>query len=309
MKTQNVNKLPPLQDIRVFVVVVRLGSFRAAADHLEVSPAYVSKRIGLLEDKLKAKLFVRSSRHMNLTLEGKIALKGAEQLLVTMEQMSAEISKGRVVPKGEVRIATSTGFGNRILAPMISEIIGDYPDLHVDLELLDRPINLISEGFDLEICLGGELPEHLIAKKLSSNYRIMCASPGYLERHNSPKDLQDLSDLPCVGIRERDQNFGLWRFHNRKSNESVSPNVTLKTNNGETARQWCIEGHGVILRSIWSVADDLRRGSLVHILPEYKQQADIYAVYPTRLETSAKLRVCVNFFKDRLKTMLDICQM
>lgn len=305
MKTRYVNHLPPLQDIQVFVVAVRLGSFKATADHLEVSPAYVSKRIGLLEDKLNAKLFVRSSRHINLTLEGKIAFKWAEQLLMTMERMSVEISKGRLVPKGEVRIATSTGFGSRLLAPMISEIILDYPDIRVDLELLDRPVNLVTEGFDLEIRLGGDLPEHLIARKLASNYRIMCASPSFLEQCGTPQTLKELMEVNCIGIRERDQGFGLWRFDNNKTSESVSPNVTLKTNNGETARKWCLEGHGILLRSIWSVADDLRRGDLIHILPEYKQHADIHAVYPTRLETSAKLRVCVNFFKERLSAVLD----
>lgn len=299
------NQLPPLQDIRVFVTAVRLGSFRATAHHLEVSPAYVSKRIGLLESKLNAKLFVRSARHMSLTLEGKIALKWAERLMVTMEQMTSEIGKGRMVPRGEVRITTSTGFGSRRIAPMVSKIISQYPDLQVDLELLDRPVNLISEGFDLEIRLGGVLPEHLIARKLATNYRVLCASPGYLEQCGVPQDLEDLTKFRCIDIRERDQGVGLWRFDGPRGNESLAPRVLLKTNNGEIARQWCLEGHGILLRSIWSVTDDIQHERLVHVLPEFRQQADIYAVYPTRLEASANLRVCVNYFKDQLQDVAE----
>lgn len=258
-----------------------------------------------MESKLNAKLFVRSARHMNLTLEGKIALKWAERLLATMEQMSTEMSQGRIVPKGEVRITTSTGFGSCCLAPMVSKIICEYPELQIDLELLDRPVNLISEGFDLEIRLGGVLPEHLIARKLTTNYRVLCASPEYLKQYGVPQILEDLTKFKCIGIRERDQGFGLWRFDGPGGTESVTPYIFLKTNNGEVARQWCLEGHGILLRSIWSIVDDLRHKRLVHVLSKYWQQADIYAVYPTRLEASANLRVCVNYFKDQLLLSLS----
>ncbi len=297
------NKLPPLQDLLVFVTVAQLGSFKDTASLLEMSPAYVSKRISLLEQQLSTKLFIRSARHIGLTLEGKIALKWGQQLLATTEQMVAEINKSRIVPRGEVRIVTSTGFGSCCIAPMISKIMSRYQELKISLDLLDRPVNLISEGFDLEIRLGGTLPDHLIAQKLASNRRILCASPSYLERFGVPRHLDDLKRHNCIGIHERDQNFGIWRFDGPNENCSVVPSILLKTNNGEVARQWCLEGHGVLLRSLWSIAEDVHTGKLVQLLPEYTQKADIYAVYPSRLETSAKLRVCVHYFKSKLNIL------
>ncbi|WP_432470464.1 LysR family transcriptional regulator [Amphritea sp. HPY] len=296
-----VKKLPPLEDIRVFITAARLGSFTATSDLLGVSPAYVSKRIALLEKNLNIRLFLRSARHMSLTLEGKIAFNWGQRMLENMDQMNAEISQDKLIPKGVLRIASSTGFGSQCIAPLVSQLVFEYPELQVDLELLDRPIDPVSEGFDLEIRVGGALPQHLIARKLASNYRLLCAAPDYLKQQGVPQRPDDLVEHHCIGIRERDQGYGLWRLEGPQGVESVKPGTVLSTNNGDVARQWCLNGHGILLRSVWNVEELLHKGVLMHVLPEYRQRADIYAVYPSRLETSAKLRVCVSYLEAQLR--------
>lgn len=294
------SQLPPLEDLRVFVIAATSGGFTAAAEQLSFSPAYVSKRIGLLEKALGVRLFLRSARSVSLTLEGKIALEWSERLLDTMEQMSLEISLEQQVPRGRLRIATSTGFGSHCIAPIISDLVFHYPELEVDLELLDRPVDLVSEGFDLEVRVGGELPPQMIAKRLASNYRVLAASPTYIDTHGMPKNLAALAEHKCIGIRERDQNHRVWRLESAAGIASVDLAASLMTNNGTVAKQWCLKGHGIMLRSIWDLQQDFLSGRLVRVLPEYHQSAEIHVIYASRLETSAKLRTCVAYLEEAL---------
>jgi LysR family transcriptional activator of dmlA len=295
-----VSLLPPLDDVKVFVTAARLEGFSAAAQELDVSPAYISKRIGLLEKTLGVKLFLRSARHVRLTVEGKIALDGSERLLDTFAQMQLEIGREQQVPRGRIRIATSTGFGCQCVAPIIADLVVQYPELEIDLELLDRPIDLISEGFDIELRVGGALAQNLIAKPLAINYRVLCAAPSYLEHAGVPRTLQDLNQQRCIGIRERDQSYGRWRLETAKGSVSIQLAAALMTNNGEVAKQWCLSGQGIMLRSLWNIKDELASGALVRILPAYWQPAHINAIYPARLETSAKLRACVTHLEAEL---------
>ena len=294
------SQLPPLEDLRVFATAARVEGFSAAAMQLNCSPAYISKRVALLEKTLGVKLFIRSARHVRLTLEGKIALEWAEKLLGTMEEMLAEIHREHQLPRGKLRIVTSTGFGSQQIAPVISQLSRQYTELEFDLELLDRPVDLISEGFDLELRVGGTLPQQMIAKRLCKNHRVLCASPAYLSQHGRPDELTQLQQHRCIGIRERDQNFGQWHLQNESGQKSITLNAPLTTNNGSVAKQWCLDGQGIMLRSLWNVQAELDSGQLIRVLPDYCQPADVYAIYPFRLETSAKLRVVVNLLEEQL---------
>lgn len=291
-------QLPALTDLRVFVVAAQLEGFSLAADQLCVSPAYVSKRIALLEQVLGVRLFVRSARQVRLSLEGKIALKWAQRLLEDMEQMQLEISQEQQVPKGRLRIVTSTGFGSLCVAPLLAQLADHYPELEIDLELLDRPVDLVSEGFDLELRIGGLLPQSMIARKLATNRRILCASPGYIEQHGNPKTIDDLHSHRCIAIRERDQSPGQWLLQGPSGSRTLELRAPMNTNNGAVAKLWCLKGQGIMLRSAWNVKEEIDTGKLVQVLPDYTQEADIHAIYSTRLETSAKLRACVTLLEE-----------
>lgn len=294
------SQLPSLNDLKVFVETVRCGGFSAAALKLNSSAAYVSKRIGILEHNLNTKLFYRGARGVTLTMQGKLALSWAERLLETSSGMFDALEKDQVAPEGSVRIATSTGFGSCIIAPLLSQLTQRYPKLEIDLELLDRPVDLISEGFDMEIRTNYDIPDDLIVKKIFSNTRILCASPDYIARFSAPQTLMELKRHRCILIREKETTAGRWILH--KGGQKLKTNLTycMKTNSGEVAKQWCLDGQGIILRSMWSIKDELDSGKLVQIMPEYYFPADFYMLYPRRLDTSAKLRVVANYLIDHL---------
>ena len=298
------NQTPLLEDLRLFCLVVRNHSFVATATELGVSPAYVSKRIAMLEGQMNTRLLHRTTRHVNVTDHGELILQRALRVLEEVEEMTEAVSVSKSQPQGVLRTCTSTGFGRNHVAPAVSALTLLYPELEVQLEFQDRRVDLIGEGFDLDIRLGEVHEPSLIAKRIASNYRILCASPSYLERFGTPQTLADLARHRCIAIRERDQAFGLWRLKGRQGIETVKVRGPLSANNGEIAHSWAKDGHGIILRSEWDVNKSCACGQLVRVLPEYSQEAHVWAVYPTRLSGSAKVRLFVELLEQRLGTRL-----
>ncbi|KAA0893501.1 LysR family transcriptional regulator [Oryzomonas rubra] len=294
------NNLPPLEDLRLFCAVVRNRSFIATATELGVSPAYVSKRVALLEDVLHVRLLHRTTRRVSLSEDGEMVYRWAQRIIEDVEQMAESVTTAKTTPRGLLRISASAGFGRKRIAPALSELVVRYPLLRIQLELLARPVDLIGEGFDIDIRIGGTSEPNLIAKRIAANSRILCAAPAYLERRGVPARIADLEQHDCIVIRERDQSFGVWRLKGPQGVETVHVSGPLSCNNGEITQQWALDGHGIMLRSTWDVDSYLREGLLVRVLPDYQQEAHIAAVYPLRLTESAKVRVCVEFLQQWL---------
>ncbi len=288
-------------DLRVFVEVVRKGSFTGAADALGMSAAFVSKRIGVLEAQLDTRLFERSTRRVVITDEGEQVYGRAQQILEQLDDMLDEVSERRQEPSGRLRICSSFGFGRNVVAPVIAELAASHPKLQIRFEVFDRLVDTVAEGFDLDVRIGDDLPPQLVARKLMDNHRILCASPGYLARHGAPKSLKELATHQCLAIKERDHPFGSWRLRGRDgAEETVRVAGALSTNHGEIALRWAVEGAGIVLRSLWDARAYLDAGSLVQVLPEYTQPAAVWAVYPQRLAGSGRVRVCVDFLRRHL---------
>ena len=287
-------------DLRVFVTVVRKGSFAAAAEALGMSPAYVSKRIGILEEMLGVRLFQRTTRRVVITGEGEQVYARALAILDQLDELFDEVSQRRREPSGQVRICSSFGFGRNLVAPVIAKLVAAYPGLQIRFEVFDRLVDTVAEGFDLDVRVGDEIAPQLIARRLLANHRILCAAPAYLARHPAPKNLQDLAGHQCLPIKERDHPFGVWRLRSRDGEETVKVSGLLSTNHGEIALMWAVEGAGIVLRSRWDAQPYLDAGTLVQVLPEYTQEANVWAVYPQRLASSAKVRVCVEFLEKHL---------
>jgi LysR family transcriptional regulator, transcriptional activator for dmlA len=295
-----VNNKPLLDDLQLFCTIVRHGSFAATARERGVSNAYVSKRIAILEASLQTRLLHRTTRRVSLTEQGDIVHQWAQRILEDVEQMGEAVSSARSEPDGLLRICTSSGFGRNRVGPALSALAQRYPALEIELELLDRPVNLIDEGFHLDIRIGAVSEPNVISRRIARNRRVLCAAPDYLARHGTPQKLADLAGHRCIVIRERDFQFGQWTLHGPQGVEAVRIGGPLSANNGEIVHQWAIAGHGIILRSLWDVGPSIARGDLVHLLPDYAQEVDVWAVTPSRLSTSAKLRVCVEFLEQWL---------
>ncbi|WP_431225697.1 LysR substrate-binding domain-containing protein [Serratia sp. L9] len=296
-KTRIMNNLPILSDLQVFVLVARRAGFAAAAEELGVSPAFISKRIALLEKSLNVCLLHRTTRRVTITEDGERIYEWAQRILNDVDQMVDEVSAIRQEPQGTLHIVTSFGFGRRFVAPALSELAVQYPRLDLRLDVSDRLLDMVSEGIDLDIRIGDDIAPNLIARKLAQNHRILCAAPEFLAKQGEPKNLNELSGCPCLVIKERDHPFGIWRLQGSGGEETVKVTGALSSNHGEIVHQWCLEGQGIALRSFWDVKDNIESGRLVHVLPEYTQPANIWAVYVSRLATSAKIRVTVEFLR------------
>ncbi|TGB81309.1 LysR family transcriptional regulator [Escherichia sp. E4208] len=291
------NNLPLLNDLRVFMLVARRAGFAAVAEEMGVSPAFVSKRIALLEQTLNVVLLHRTTRRVTITEEGERIYEWAQRILHDVGQMMDELSDVRLVPQGMLRVISSFGFGRRVVAPALSALAKAYPQLELRFDVEDRLVDLVNEGVDLDIRIGDDIAPNLIARKLATNYRILCASPEFIAQHGAPKHFTDLAALPCLVIKERDHPFGVWQLRNKEGNHAIKVTGPLSSNHGEIVHQWCLDGQGIALRSWWDVSENIASGHLVQVLPEYYQPANVWAVYVSRLATSAKVRITVEFLR------------
>ena len=292
------NANPQLDDLRLLCVVARHRSFAETARELGVSKAVVSKRIALLEAAVQERLFHRTTRSVSLTAQGEIVHQWAQRILEDVDLMGEAISREKAAPSGLLRICSSTGFGRSRLAPALSALAVRYPQLEIQVEIFDRLVDLVEEGFQLDIRIGRVREGNVIKRRIARNRRVLCASPAYLARFGTPGSLDELKAHRCIPIRERDQDFGRWELVGPEGLTAIKVSGPLSANNGEIVRQWAIDGHGIILRSTWDVSREIGSGLLVPVLPAYYQQADVWAVYPSRLSVSAKVKVCVEFLED-----------
>lgn len=288
---------PLAKDLHVFLTIIRQQSFAAAAVELGVSPAYVSKRIRLLEEALDTRLFHRSGRRSSLTADGELVERGAGQILDDMDALFDELSTARQSPHGLLHICSSFGFGRNHVAPAVAMLAEQFPELEIRFDVFDRVVDIDGEGFDLEIRVGDDLPDQHICRRLVSNQRVLCAAPAYLQRRGTPQTLEELSEHDCLVIKERNNAFGVWNLQRDGRSENVRINGPLSSNNGEIVLQWALHGRGILLRSMWDVRAMLEQKKLVRILDDYSQSADVWAVYSTRATNSARLRVCLEFFE------------
>ncbi|MGY2490809.1 LysR family transcriptional regulator [Cupriavidus sp. CP313] len=303
METQNAltaNNDPFLRDLRLFCTVARRASFIAAANETGISPAHVSKRIAMLEAMLGAKLFHRTTRRVSVTAEGESAFAWAQKILEDVDGMLEAVGATGGEPRGLLRIATSVRLGRRHVAPVLSRLRQQHPGLEVWLELLDRRVDLIGESFDLDIRVGEVEEPHLIASKIASGSRVLCAAPAYLARRGMPEHPAELPRHDCLLLRERDQAFGVWRLQGPDRWETVKVTGPMASNHSDVTHQWALEGFGIIMASVWDVAARVRAGELVRVLPDWQQPADIWAVTSARASGSVRMRVCLEFLKAQL---------
>lgn len=290
--------MSPVSELAFFVQLVRAGSLAATARELDLTPPAVSRRLAQLEQRLGVRLLNRTTRSISLTAEGELYLVNAQRILGEIEEMEQQVSSSRAEPRGLLRVNAPLGFGRTHVGPAVSSFVRLHPEVEVQLQLTDRPINLPDDATDVAIRFG-ELPDsRLVARKIASNRRRLCATPGYLARHGHPETPRDLAQHNCIVLRQNDLAFGVWRFSRGKQSESIKVAGGLSTNDGEVALKWALDGHGILMRAEWNLARHLRSGELVEVLQDYETPpADIYAVYLERLNLSAK----VSFFIEHLR--------
>lgn len=285
-------------DLALFALVVRQGSLAGAAREMDLTPPAVSKRLAKLEQRLGVRLLNRTTRRLTLTGEGEVYLAHARRILADIAEMEARVSSSRDVPRGLLRINAPLGFGRAHVAPAVSSFATLYPEVEVRLHLTDRPVALPDDAIDLVIHFGDLPDSRLIAQRVAANRRVLCATPAYLDRHGRPRTPADLARHACIVLRQNDDPYGVWRLARGCDSEAVKVHGRLSTNDGEVALAWAREHHGILMRAAWNIADDLRSGALEEVLPAWTlPPADIHAVYPERLNLSAKVSAFVGHLR------------
>lgn len=294
------HNFPSISDLHLFSVAARRASFIVTANELGKSPAWVSKRIAILESVLHVKLFLRTTRHIVITEEGESVYQWAQKILEAAHGLTEATGKRDVEPRGIVRITSNFRIGRTHVAPVLSELKKRYPGLEIWLEVVDHSVDLFREAIDIDVRIGNVTEPNVIAHRLVETNRILCASPAYLKRSGCPKSLQELSKHDCLVLKERDQAFGVWRLQGPNGLETVKVTGTMSTNNADIVHIWRHDGHGIILVSDRDATDSLESGKLVHILTDYYQPADIWAVCRTRSSQSPRVSVCLKFLQEHL---------
>ena len=287
-------------DLHFFSTLTSKASLSAAAREMGISTAAVSKHLAQMESRLGVTLVTRSTRRMGLTPEGETYLGHARRILADMDDLDQLIGTARVAPKGLLRVNATLGFGRRHVAPVISRFAWTHPDVEVQLQLSVNPPPLTDDAFDVCIRFGEPPDTRVIAHRIATNQRMLCASPTYLAQHGTPKTPHDLAHHNCIGIRQGDEAYGLWRITpgrgSKLPSEAIKARGNLSTNDGEIAVNWALDGHGIVLRARWDIAHHLESGRLVQVLPHcHTPEADIYAVVPKRHHMSVRVRSFVDF--------------
>ncbi len=283
------------QEMRVFTGVVDAGSFVAAADALGMSKAAVSRYVSELEQRLGARLMQRTTRRLSLTDEGEVFLARSRDILASIEESEAEISTRAASASGLLKVSVPVSFALKHLAPLWSDFLAAHPRLTLDVQLADRVVDLVDEGFDLALRIARLPDSSLVSRQVASTRLVLCASPAYLRQRGRPGHPSDLAAHDVVGyslLAMKD----LWQFEGPEGAVTVKVMPRLWTNNGDTGVAAAVRGAGIVLQPTFLIADELADGRLVEILPDYRSlELGIYAIYPSRKFVLPKVRALVEF--------------
>ena len=288
--------------MQFFVLVARLGSLAAAARAIDLTPPAATKRLAALEARLGVRLVNRTTRSLSLTSEGETYLRHATRILADVREMEDVVSQGRATPRGLLRVNATLGFGRTVIAPLVSQFAQRYPDVEVQVEVTDRPVDLVESGFDLAIRFGALPDKRLNARRIMSNRRFLCASPAYLARHGTPRTLAELANHRCIIHRQNDDAYGIWRFMQGDDTEVVKVQGMLSSNDGDIVLGWALDGHGILIRSEWDLARYLDSGRLHIVLPEFAlPAADLFVYYPSQRNQTVRARAFIDFLVEHFQ--------
>lgn len=294
--------LEQIEDIAVFATVVEQGSFSGAGRRLGIAKSAISKKVDRLERSLGVRLLNRSTRSLSMTEAGRAIHGRAVQSLALLEEARGQVANLREAPRGLLRVTTSVAFGRLCVVPLLAEFLAAYPEVRVQLTLLDRLVDLAEEGFDVALRLVRTPPDQVVAKPLMPIDFVACAAPAYLEgkRVESPRDLAGLN---CLYYGYRDLGSE-WVFQRDGQRETVRVDGNVVVNSSEAVRDLILAGVGVGLVARYAVAEELRQGCLVALLPGWTPagpfQQTAFAIWLPQVHLPPKIRVFVDFLAQRL---------
>ncbi|HEY6132440.1 MAG TPA: LysR family transcriptional regulator [Rubrivivax sp.] len=287
-----------LKQLQSFVAVATKGSLTATAQAEGVAPAVIGRRIDGLESRLGVKLLVRTTRKITLTHEGSAFLEDCQRVLADLASAEASVSAGGVKASGHLRVTAPAGFGRRYVAPLVPKFIAEHPDVSVSLNLSDRVVDIVNEGFDCAVRVGDLPDSSLISVRLADNRRLCVATPAYLRRAGAPLQPADLARHECLTLSSDASQTRGWAFMVDGAVTHLRPSGRLDCSDGQVLHGWCAQGLGIAWRSTWEVEAEVASGQLLTVLDEFAAPPNgIYAVFPHAKHLPLRVRLWIDFIK------------
>lgn len=258
-----------LSNIALFLQIVEKGSLTAAGREAGLSSTTVSERLAALETHFGVVLLNRTTRAISLTDEGRTLVEGAKLVLGEVEDLETRIRFGAQTLSGPIRISAPSDIGRTVVSTEINRFLSEHPTITVELMLSDGYVDIVGEGFDIALRFGPVTDSSLRVRSLGRKRRVVCAAPTYLENHGTPKKPVDLKDHNCLVMRFGAHLDNVWRFGPTTMQQIVTVRGDRVANDGALVRQWCLAGHGIILKSELDVGPDIRAGNLVELLADH----------------------------------------
>ncbi|HTT40631.1 MAG TPA: LysR family transcriptional regulator [Burkholderiales bacterium] len=286
-----------LEAMQMFVRIVETGSFSAVAQELGTTQPTISKQLTALEKRFKTRLLNRSTRSLTLTQPGASFYERCKQIVGEVREAEGALGRLQATLTGTLHVNGSIALGQIFLTPMMLKFQHLYPELTVELSLNDRFIDLVDEGVDVAVRLGRLADSSLVARFLGRTRRVLCATPGYLGTHGAPEKPEDLAQHNCL-LYAYLSTGNEWAFKAADEEIRVRVQGNFKANNGHAIREALLVGAGVALMPDWLIHDQLERGELTVLLPEFATEPlEINAVYPSSRHLSAKVRTLIDFLQ------------
>lgn len=295
---------PSTRSLEMFNAVAETGSFRAAAERLNVSPSAVSKSINELEARLGARLIARTTRQLALTEAGRAYHTRVAAALATLEEGAELVNAVTAAPRGLLRLAMPVTFGHMYIAPLLPLFVERYPEVRLDVTSSDSYVDLVGDGFDVVIRGASALPDStMISRKIMETPTIVCASPAYIEKHGAPDHPDALLNHACL-VTTAAPTIAEWVFDLDGAGYSVRVDGPIRSSSLIVARHAAIAGSGIARFPYHFVAPDMDSGKLVRLLHDYeRQEAAVYALYPAQRELALKTLAFIDFIAAEIGSM------
>lgn len=290
-------------ELKLFVHVARHTSLTAAARTLEVSPAAASLALKRLEERLRTRLFTRTTRNLRLTDAGASYLACVESALELLDEGEIVLQRRLEEISGVIQIAAPCDLGRHLLIPCLDEVKAQYPGIAFHLLIGDEPRDLYREPVDLSLRFGIPKESDLVALLVwDENYRVACASPAYLERHGTILRPDDLLERNCITYQLEGKQYDSWTFSRGNENIEIKARGDHRCDDGDIVRRWALEGYGIAFKSWLDVASDIKAGRLCHLLPEWRGvHSPLYLMCPHRMQITKTVKLLHTLLKERCR--------
>ncbi len=288
-----------LRGMEVFVAVVDSGSFTAAAEAFNISPVMVGKHIRALEQRLGARLLTRTTRRQSLTEIGRQYCERCRAILAEIQAAESGAEAMRATPRGTLKLSAPVSFGTQLLAPAMADYLALHQEVSLDLNLNDRVIDLVEEGYDAAVRIGALDDSGLIARPLRPYRMVICASPDYLARAGTPRTPADLARHQCLDFMHWNKRVR-WKLNNDGANHAEVPASRFRSNNGQALRMAALRGHGIVMQAEILLGEDVASGRLVSLLEKHVPlPRQMHLVYPRDRQATPKMTTFIDFMLER----------